>query len=121
MTEIIAPKSEVILVESRDEIVAIVPQPQAVVIEVRRGPAGPAGATGPAGADGHDGSGIFPDGSATGDIIRWNAATGDWESRAEPFAFKGIVLVPMALPGGVVAEGFIGYNAADKGIYVQID
>ena len=43
MTEITAPQSEVVLVEAAGEIVAIVPQPQAVVIEVRRGPAGPAG------------------------------------------------------------------------------
>jgi len=109
MTEITAAQSEVILVEAPDQIVAIVPQPQAVVIEVRRGPAGPRGQT------------DYPAGANTGDIIRYNAATGDWESCAEPFEFKGIVLVPMALPGGVVAEGYVGYNAVDKGIYVQID
>ena len=112
MTEIIAPQSSVILVEAIGEITAIVPQQQAVIIEVRRGPAGPTGPAGP---------GLALNGTNTGDIIRWNAATGDWESCAEPFEFKGIVLVPMALPGGVVPEGFVGYNAVDKGIYVQID
>ena len=116
MTEITAPQSEVILVEASGETVAIVPQQQAVVIEVRRGPAGPIGPQGPSGAVGD-----LPAGTNTGDIIRYNAVTGDWESCAEPFEFKGIVLVPMALPGGVVAEGFVGYNAVDKGIYVQID
>jgi len=120
-TQIIAPQSSVVLVEALEEITAIIPQKEAVVVEVRRGPAGPTGATGPVGADGHDGTGDFPDGTATGDIIRWNAATGDWESCAEPFEFKGIVLVPMALPGGVVPEGFVGYNAVDKGVYIQVD
>ena len=111
MTEITAPQSEVVLVEAAGEIVAIVPQPQAVVIEVRRGPAGPAGPQGLSTLAGTN----------TGDIIRYNAATGDRESCAEPFEFKGIVLVPMALPGGIVSEGYVGYNAVDKGIYVQID
>ena len=93
----------------------IVPQQQAIVVEVRRGPAGPAG---PAGSQGLS---DLSAGTNTGDIIRYNAATGDWESCAEPFEFKGIVLVPMALPGGIVSEGYVGYNAVDKGIYVQID
>jgi hypothetical protein len=119
MTEITAPQSEVILVEAPGEIVAIVPQPQAVIIEVRRGPAGVAGPAGPAGADGHDGSAVFPDGSATGDIIRWNAITGDWESCAEPFEFKGIVLIPMALPGAPV-DGMVGFNIGDNGLYVAV-
>jgi len=108
MTQIFALKSEVVLIEALEEFVAIVERDRAVVIEVgQQGPAGPAGVT--------------VDGTNTGDIIRYNAATGDWESCAEPFEFQGIVLVPMALPGGVVAEGFVGYNAVDKGIYVQID
>ena len=135
MTEIIAPKSEAVLIEAREETTVIVPQPEAIVvetrteaaiitpqpeaviIEVRRGPAGPAGAPGPAGVPG---TGV-PAGTNTGDIIRYNAVTGDWESCAEPFEFQGIVLVPMTLPGGVVAEGFVGYRAVDKSIYVQID
>lgn len=101
MTEIIAPKSK------------------AIIIEVRRGPAGKDGTPGLPGQRGQAGSGIFPDGSATGDIIRWNAATGDWESRAEPFEFHGIVLVPMALPGAPV-DGMVGFNIADNGLYVAI-
>jgi hypothetical protein len=116
---VIAPQETAVVVEVRAEAVIITPQPEVVIVEVRRGPVGPPGPTGAPGADGADGT--FPDGSATGDIIRWNAVSGAWESAAEPFEFRGIVLVPIALPGGVVAEGFIGYNAADKGIYVQID
>jgi hypothetical protein len=108
MTEITAPQSEVILVEAPGETVAIVPQQQAVVVDVRRGPAGPIGPAGP---------GL--DGTNTGDIIRWNAITGDWESCAEPFEFKGIVLVPMALPG-TPADGMVGFNIADNGLYVAV-
>ena len=136
MTDIIAPILEAVLIEAREEVAVvapqeiavtvevrteaaiIAPQPEAVVVEVRRGPVGPVGPLGPVGPRGQT---DYPVGTNTGDIIRYNAATGDWESRAEPFEFKGIVLVPMALPGGVVAEGYVGYNAVDKGIYVQID
>jgi hypothetical protein len=117
--EITAPESKVILVESVDQVTAIVPQQQAVIIEVRRGPAGKDGATGAVGPRGAAGTGVFPDGSATGDIIRWNAVTGDWESCAEPFAFQGIVLVPMALPGAPV-DGMVGFNIADNGLYVAV-
>ena len=142
MTEIVAPILEAVLIEARDEITVIaaqqeavtvevrtevaiiVPEPEAVIIEVRRGPVGPVGPPGYdgyIGRDGRDGETDFPPGTNTGDIIRYNAVTDAWESCAEPFEFKGIVLVPMALPGGVVEEGFVGYNIADKGIYVQID
>jgi len=55
-----------------------------------------------------------------GDIIRFNAATGHWESRAEPLEFQGIVLVPMTLPDSP-AEGFVGYKAADNGLYVAVE
>jgi hypothetical protein len=60
----------------------------------------------------------FPAGD--GDIIRYNVATGNWESCVEPFEFQGIVLVPMTLPGSPV-EGFIGYNIADNGLYVAVE
>ena len=93
------------------------PQQQAVVIEVRRGPAGPAG---PHGEPGAPGVGVLPEGENTGDIIRYNADTGEWESRAEPMEFRGIVLVPMALPGAP-AEGFVGYNIDDNGLYVAVE
>jgi len=136
MTDIIAPILEAVLIEAREEVAVvapqeiavtvevrteaaiIAPQPEAVIVEVRRGPVGPVGPLGPSGPRGQT---DYPAGTNTGDIIRYNAATGDWESRAEPFEFKGIVLVPMALPGGAVPEGYVGYNLVDKGIYVQID
>ena len=136
MTDIIAPILEAVLIEAREEIAVvapqeiavtvevrteaaiIAPQPEAVIVEVRRGPVGPVGPLGPSGPRGQT---DYPAGTNTGDIIRYNAITGDWESCAEPFEFKGIVLVPMALPGGAVPEGYVGYNLVDKGIYVQID
>lgn len=138
MTEIIAPKPEAVLIEAREEVAVvapqetavvvevraeaaiIAPQPEAVIVEVRRGPVGPIGPQGPAGADGDPGIGVLPAGTNTGDIIRYNAATGDWESCAEPFEFQGIVLVPMTLPGSPV-EGFVGYNVADNGLYVAVE
>ncbi len=91
------------------------PQHQAVIIEVRRGPVGPAGPQGVVGPPGD-----LPDGENTGDIIRWNAISGAWESCAEPFEYQGIVLVPMTLPGSPV-EGFVGYNAADNSLYVAVE
>ena len=129
MTEIIAPISEAVLIEAREEVAVISPQQEAIVVEVRSVSAVitpqpeaviiEVGQQGPAGPAGHIGT--VPDGTNTGDIIRWNAITAAWESCAEPFEFQGIVLVPMTLPGGVVAEGFVGYRAVDKSIYVQID
>lgn len=55
-----------------------------------------------------------------GDIIRWNAEAGAWESCAEPLAFQGILLIPMTLPDSP-AEGFVGYKAADNGLYVAVE
>jgi len=106
-TTVIVPQQEAIVVEARTEVAIITPQPEAVVIEVgQQGPAGPGGGT-------------LPDGTNTGDIIRYNAVTGDWESCAEPFEFQGIVLVPMALPGAPV-DGMVGFNIADNGLYVAV-
>jgi hypothetical protein len=118
MTEITAPKQIIALVETLTEITAIVPQQQAVIVEVRRGPTGPVGPTGPQGPAGALGD--LPDGTNTGDIIRYNAVTGDWESCTEPFEFQGLILVPMALPGSPV-EGFVAYNITDNGLYVAVE
>lgn len=91
-----------------------VTEPKAVLVEVGlQGPAGPRGERGPAG------EGDLPDGVNDGDIIRWNAISGAWESCAEPFEFQGIVLVPMALPGAPV-DGQVGFNIADNALYVAI-
>ena len=102
MTDIIAPILEAVLIEAREEVVTIAtqkeaicvevrteaaiiaPQPEAVVVEVRRGPVGPVGPLGPSGPRGQT---DYPAGTNTGDIIRYNAATGNWESCADPFEF----------------------------------
>lgn len=114
---VVAFNPRAVLIEAEEELVVIVPQRQAVVVEVRRGPAGPVGPIGPQGPPGALGD--LPSGMNTGDIIRYNAATGDWESCAEPFEFQGIVLVPMALPGAPV-DGMVGFNIADNALYVAV-
>ena len=109
---VVVPQGQAVVVEARTEAAIVVPQPEVVVVEVRRGPTGPAG---PTGAPGESGLPIGTD----GDIIRYNAATGAWESKAEPFEFQGIVLVPMALPGAPV-DGMVGFNIADNALYVAV-
>jgi len=117
---VIASQKEGVAVETRTETVVITPQPEAIVVEVRRGPVGPVGPAGPDGPPGEDGQTDYPVGTNTGDIIRYNAATGDWESCAEPFEFRGLILVPMTLPGSPV-EGFVAYNITDNGLYVAVE
>lgn len=57
------------------------------------------------------------DGASTGDIIRWNAATEQWESCAEPFDLKQINLTPLSEAMEDV-EGGMYYKADDKAIMV---
>ncbi|MFY9328394.1 MAG: hypothetical protein WAO76_10305, partial [Georgfuchsia sp.] len=57
------------------------------------------------------------DGASTGDIIRWNAATEQWESCAEPFDLKQINLMPLSAAMEDV-EGGMYYKADDKAIMV---
>jgi hypothetical protein len=62
-------------------------------------------------------SGSLPSGTNTGDIIRWNAVSGAWESCAEPLDFTQINLTPQA--GAVEnSEGGFYYKSGDKSIYV---
>jgi hypothetical protein len=60
---------------------------------------------------------LLPSGSTTGDVVRWNATSGLWETASEPFAFKGLTLTPAAA-ALVVAEGHIYYNSGSKDIQV---
>jgi hypothetical protein len=131
MTDIIAPISEAVLIEAREETTAIVPQSEAIVVEARTeaaiiapqpeavvievGKQGPAGT--PINLD--DLLDVRAPAPTDGDLIRYNAVTGDWESCAEPFEFQGIVLAPMALPGAPV-DGQVGFNIADNGLYVAV-
>jgi hypothetical protein len=65
-------------------------------------------------------AGTIPDGTNTGDIVRWNATTGAWESCAEPFDFQQLNLIPAAAPTEDV-EGGLFYKSTDKGIYICTD
>lgn len=60
---------------------------------------------------------IIPDGSNTGDIIRWNSSNGSWESCAEPFDFKQINLTPLSEAMEDI-EGGMYYKSGDKSIMV---
>jgi len=57
------------------------------------------------------------DGTNEGDIIRWNAASGAWESSAEPLDFKQINLTPQAA-AVENTEGGVYYKSSDKKVYV---
>ena len=56
-------------------------------------------------------------GLADDDIIRYNSATGNWESCSEPFAFSQITLTPRSSYVSNV-EGGMYYDSDDNGVYV---
>lgn len=62
----------------------------------------------------------LPDGSRTGDFLRWNAATGEWEVRGEPLEFTQIVLTPTEA-AALVKEGSLWYKASEKAVFVCVD
>lgn len=61
-----------------------------------------------------------PEGTNTGDIIRYNATTDHWESCAEPLEFSQIILTPRESPVSEV-EGAIYYKSTDNGVYVATE
>jgi len=63
--------------------------------------------------------GCIPDGANTGDIIRWNAATGHWESCAEPFEFDHIIFTPTDTPPTPV-QGGMYFNLSENAVYVGV-
>jgi hypothetical protein len=63
------------------------------------------------------GGGVLPNGTITGDIIRWNSVTSAWESKSEPLAFTQIILTP-ALAAILDVEGGMWYKSTDKSVYV---
>lgn len=60
---------------------------------------------------------LAEDGTVTGDIIRWNDVTEQWESCAEPLDFKQINLTPRASALENV-EGGMYYKSDDKAVMV---
>lgn len=65
------------------------------------------------------GSDELPDGTDTGDIIRWNADTGAWESCAEPFEFESLILTPTDIPP-VAVQGGMYFNLSQNAVYVGV-
>ena len=61
-----------------------------------------------------------PDGSETGDFLRWNAATEAWEVASEMLPVKGLILTP-ALSSLVDAEGAIYYDSKTKAVMVCVE
>jgi len=61
----------------------------------------------------------LPDGANTGDIIRWNAATGAWESKAEPFEFDHIIFTPTDIPP-IAVQGGMYFNLSQNAVYVGV-
>ena len=59
----------------------------------------------------------WPTGTNTGDIIRYDAVTGTWESSAEPLTFTQINLTPAAA-AHEDTEGGLWYKSTDNGLYV---
>lgn len=63
--------------------------------------------------------GCMPDGINTGDIIRYNAATGAWESCAEPFEFDHIIFTPTDTPPTPVHGGMY-FNLSENAVYAGV-
>ena len=61
----------------------------------------------------------LPNGINTGDIIRYNAISGQWETTVEPFYFKGLVLTPQAA-ASVSTEGAMYYDSALKAVIIGV-
>ena len=69
------------------------------------------------GLKGDTGATGLPDGVNTGDLIRYNEVSEEWEAEAEPAEFKGFILTP-ALASLINAEGAVFYSSTDKAILV---
>ena len=63
------------------------------------------------------GGGTIPDGTNTGDIVRWNAGTSAWEAKVEPLDFTQINLTPTSAAIDDVKGGMYYSNVNDS-IYV---
>ena len=61
----------------------------------------------------------LPAGTNTGDIVRYNAISGQWETTVEPFYFKGLVLTPQAA-ASVSTEGAMYYDSALKAVIIGV-
>jgi hypothetical protein len=66
------------------------------------------------------GSGTMPGGSNTGDFVRFNAGSGNWEVAVEPIHLKGVVLTP-AVASLVNAVGAVYFDSVVKALIVCTD
>jgi len=63
----------------------------------------------------------WPNGSATGDILRWDALAESWVADPEPVALQGLILTPLAEALGAAGPGSIYFDAATGHIKVYTD
>lgn len=63
---------------------------------------------------------LIPEGSNTGDILRWDAVSGSWEVAVEPFDLKQVNFTPLTAALEDV-EGGVYYNSNDKAMYVCVE
>ena len=61
----------------------------------------------------------WPEGTITGDILRWDNVALEWVVEHEPFALAGAILTPLASMTAV--EGATYYNATEKHLLVCTD
>jgi hypothetical protein len=62
----------------------------------------------------------LPAGTTTGQVVRYNATSGAWETTSEPLVFAGLVLTP-ALASALDIEGAIYYQSTTKHVLVCTD
>jgi len=61
----------------------------------------------------------WPDGTITGDVLRWDANAEEWVVEHEPIALAGVIMAPQASMTEV--EGATYYNATAKHLLVYTD
>lgn len=61
-----------------------------------------------------------PDGTTTGDFLRWNSVSEAWEVSTQPIEVTQITLTP-AEAAALDAEGGLWYKSTDKSVYVCTD
>jgi hypothetical protein len=65
----------------------------------------------------HAGSDLLPNGSTTGDFLRWDGDS--WAVAAEPLAMaSGQIILTPAAAAALDAEGGLWYKSTDKSVYV---
>jgi len=117
-------ETETVSTETEKVVATRTPEPS-VISEIGIGPQGAPGEKGDQGERGETGIGVVP-GTNEGDLLRWNAATGNWES----FVADGLHSIANPNDGEVHltpklastgAEGTMFYNSLDDHVYVGVE